>query len=535
LNSRTLSWIAIVGFLLLGGIAMGLRYRALRAERIATEDSQWELTYSLQFVAENLTSPERAVVTLGLPIETRYCDVLNETWNIPNPNLHSRVIGPRVRDGNRLLELTTRQASPTPYTAAASFILRLSPRPNTARDPALENLTIDARTRYLREDPTIPKANAKVQEVAALAPDESGETDAQRLQWVFEYCSGIDSKPEAAGDTVEDAVQYGRGTPLARARTMVTLCRVLQFPARLVTGFVIRQGDVVPHVWVEVFQRQEWIPFDPTNGYSFSLPMNFVPVRRDAEQVFAASNNVAATVRSAYSIRRLTPDRLVMQGEMRRITQIFDLTRLPVPMHKVMMILLLLPFAALITSFVRNVIGLGTFGTFAPSLLAMSFIYADWETGVAILLVVVTAGLTGRIWLERLRLLMVPRLSIILTLVILCVVFSVSLFDFLGVTPGAQAVLLPMVILTILIERFHVTVEEDGLVYALQLAVGTVVVAMLCFMVLGWDEVGQWVLTYPEVHFFTIAVFILLGRYAGYRFTELWRFRDLVEPSEPVK
>jgi hypothetical protein len=228
-------------------------------------------------------------------------------------------------------------------------------------------------------------------------------------------------------------------------------------------------------------------------------------------------------------------DSLLMASDVRRITQIFDLTRLPVPMHTVMKILLLLPFAALITSFIRNVIGLGTFGTFAPSLLAMSFIYADWETGLAILIVVVTAGLLGRVWLERLRLLMVPRLSIILTVVILCVVFSVSLFDFLGVTPGAQAVLLPMVILTILIERFHVTVEEDGLVYALQLAVGTVVVALLCFLVLGWDEVGAWVLTYPEVHFFTIAAFILLGRYAGYRFTELWRFRDLVEPSEPVR
>ena len=39
-------------------------------------------------------------------------------------------------------------------------------------------------------------------------------------------------------------------------------------------------------------------------------------------------------------------------------------------------------------------------------------------------------------------------------------------------------------------------------------------------------------LTYPETHFFTIAVFVVLGRYAGYRLTELWRFRDLVEVRE---
>jgi hypothetical protein len=40
------------------------------------------------------------------------------------------------------------------------------------------------------------------------------------------------------------------------------------------------------------------------------------------------------------------------------------------------------------------------------------------------------------------------------------------------------------------------------------------------------------VLVNPEAHFFTIALFILLGRYAGYRLTELWRFRDLVAPTE---
>jgi hypothetical protein len=71
------------------------------------------------------------------------------------------------------------------------------------------------------------------------------------------------------------------------------------------------------------------------------------------------------------------------------------------------------------------------------------------------------------------------------------------------------------------------------MVYTLQLAAGTLFVAVLCYLVLRWDEVGSLVLTYPEIHFFTIAAFIFLGRYAGYRLTELWRFSDLVEPGEP--
>jgi hypothetical protein len=50
--------------------------------------------------------------------------------------------------------------------------------------------------------------------------------------------------------------------------------------------------------------------------------------------------------------------------------------------------------------------------------------------------------------------------------------------------------------------------------------------------VLAWERVGEFILIYPEFHFLTIAVFILIGRYAGYRLTELWRFRDLVGPTE---
>jgi hypothetical protein len=165
----------------------------------------------------------------------------------------------------------------------------------------------------------------------------------------------------------------------------------------------------------------------------------------------------------------------------------------------------------------------------------MSFIYANWKTGLLILLIVVTVGLFGRSILERLRLLMVPRLAIILTMVVLCVVFTLSALYYLFPSISAQTVLLPMVIMTMLIERFHVTVDEDGVVYAIKLSVGTAVVAMLCFAVLVWPEMGNFVLVYPESHFFTIALFILLGRYAGYRLTELWRFRDLVESSEPVR
>ena len=93
--------------------------------------------------------------------------------------------------------------------------------------------------------------------------------------------------------------------------------------------------------------------------------------------------------------------------------------------------------------------------------------------------------------------------------------------------PGAQTVLLPMVILTMLVERFYVTTEEDSLHFAVQLLIGTLAMAFVVYALLGWKTVGETLLKYPELHCFTVVALILVGRYTGYRLTELWRFRDL--------
>jgi len=129
--------------------------------------------------------------------------------------------------------------------------------------------------------------------------------------------------------------------------------------------------------------------------------------------------------------------------------------------------------------------------------------------------------------LDRLKLLVVPRLSAMLTLVVLCIIFMVSVLDYFNLTPSAQAVILPMVILTMTIERFFLTSEEDSPGFALELLGATFMVGACCYGVLRWKTVGQLVFTFPELHFFTIAILVLLGRYSGYRLTELWRFRDL--------
>jgi hypothetical protein len=196
-------------------------------------------------------------------------------------------------------------------------------------------------------------------------------------------------------------------------------------------------------------------------------------------------------------------------------------------MKKTLTLVLLLPAGALITAFFRNIIGLRTFGTFTPTLLALSLVNSDWRIGVIIFFLIMIAGLACRVLLNRLRLLAVPRLGIILTVVVLCLVAAVSVSEYFGVAPTARSILLPVVITTMMIERFFIIIEEDGAKDALKVLLGTVIVAACCFTLLASASLGRFVLTFPEMQLLIAAAFVVIGRYSRYRLSELWRFRDI--------
>jgi hypothetical protein len=108
-------------------------------------------------------------------------------------------------------------------------------------------------------------------------------------------------------------------------------------------------------------------------------------------------------------------------------------------------------------------------------------------------------------------------------------VMAVSVLDYLNLTPSASAVVLPIVILTMMIERFSIIVEEDGLPNALKIFATTIFVAVCCFLVMKVEWIGRTALIFPEVQLFNIAILLLIGRYSGYRLSEIWRFRDITQ------
>jgi hypothetical protein len=206
-----------------------------------------------------------------------------------------------------------------------------------------------------------------------------------------------------------------------------------------------------------------------------------------------------------------------------------SLYRLPPAEQQLVRFLLLLPLSALIVSLFRTFIGLPTFGTFAPALMGLPFLdlrIMPW--GMLIFLVLVLAGWGVRRLLDRLHLLQVPRVAALLTMLVLLLVPGILIGAHVGLLATSYFGLLPLVILTHLIERFWTVETEEGTAASFKTLAGTFVVAITVSVVLSPPAVGTWMFRYPETTGVVLAVLLLLGRYTGYRLSELYRFQDLL-------
>lgn len=63
--------------------------------------------------------------------------------------------------------------------------------------------------------------------------------------------------------TAEQAISGGTGVCQDYAHIMLSLCRLERIPCRYVAGMMLGEGS--SHAWVEIWDENRWIGFDPTN------------------------------------------------------------------------------------------------------------------------------------------------------------------------------------------------------------------------------------------------------------------------------
>jgi len=311
---------------------------------------------------------------------------------------------------------------------------------------------------------------------------------------------------------------------------LLGLLRAADLPARLVEGLQLAESITDSTLtWIEVWTGQEWESLQPEKGEIYQKTAPLLPLTTNGLPAVRVINGELSEVRWTLNREIITQWHMHFERILRsnRFLDRWSLFRLPPEFQRTFRILLLVPIGALMICLLRNFVGFPTFGIFMPVLMALAFRNTGLLYGLGIFAGVVLIGYVVRRWISKLRLLLVPRLSVILTLVIIFFTVFALIGNKVGLRELMAVGLLPFVILTMTIERFFIIIEEAGAREGLWTAAGSAAVATITHEIIHFEPLQLTFFVYPELLFAVAAVQVLLGRYTGYRLSEFIRFRKL--------
>ena len=326
----------------------------------------------------------------------------------------------------------------------------------------------------------------------------------------------------------------GDPSPGHKAKIVELVLSIAHVPVEKVhTIRLVADQPQTPELWLRSFNGTDWLYFNPETGEQ-GLPSDRLLWWTGDENLITVDGGKKANVTFSLNNSEMNAIRLAKLTDENTDANFleYSLYGLPLQTQQTFMIMVMIPIGVLVILILRNLIGLQTLGTFTPVLIALAFRETQLGFGIVLFTVITALGLSLRSYLEHLKLQMLPRLSVVLTFVVVLIA-AISLFSHkLGLERGLSVALFPMVILTMTIERLSITWEERGSGHAMKVAIGTLFAASLAHLIMSVPELVYFVFTFPAILLILVGFMLAMGRYRGYRLTELVRFKAFLKKAD---
>ena len=301
-------------------------------------------------------------------------------------------------------------------------------------------------------------------------------------------------------------------------------------PAHQICGIFLEDGRRRQTLssLVEIYNGEGWVILDPRTGIT-GLPQNFFIWQRGEGTILNVVGGRNSSLEFALVSNSLPVKTVVGMGQRSEEVDLLDFSiyALPVEQQGIFKGLLLIPVAALVVVFMRILVGVRTSGTFMPVLIALAFIQTTLIVGLLIFLGLVGVGLWIRSYLSHLNLLLVSRVAAVIIVVILLMAVLAVISYKLGLDQALTVTFFPTVIVAWTIERMSILWEEEGGHEVLIQGGGSLIVAVLAYLAMSTPIVEHLTFNFPELMLSLLGIILLLGKYTGFRLSELHRFRDL--------
>ena len=327
------------------------------------------------------------------------------------------------------------------------------------------------------------------------------------------------------------ALKLGEASCNGKGRLFVALARKMNIPARLVGGIILNTGSKkTSHQWIEAYVNGHWVPFDTINDHAAELPANFLTLYYGDQVLFKRSANV--NFQYYFQISKTLMPQVETQSKLQKasynISNIYTLFERVGISQNLLKILLMIPLGALVVVIARNVIGLETFGTFLPALIASAARETGLMWGIAGFLMILLIVSTLRRLLDWFHLLHSPKMAILLTTVVIVMLITTIIAVNAGLFSLAHFTLFPIAIMAITAERFAIIQIEQGWRATWKITFTTLIVISGSYIFMDSLFLQSMILAFPELLFVIIALYLWLGKWTGMRVLEFFRFRKLI-------
>ncbi|MBX2826768.1 MAG: hypothetical protein KTR22_01310 [Flavobacteriaceae bacterium] len=356
-------------------------------------------------------------------------------------------------------------------------------------------------------------------------------SDRKVLENVYNFVTRIPTAPIHTRTDAVSVLDRKSASCNGKSRLFLALVRNLGMPSRLKGGLILESTSKrTSHVWVEVFINGQWIPFDTTNNHFAFLPANYLEIYQGDESLLTRSSKMEFDY--VYEMEELSSVNF-MGMTFQNVEQVSSFSLVHLVQNKLiseknLFLLLMLPLGGFFVAFLRNVVGLKTFGVFLPVLIAFSLFETGFGLGLLLFLFLIfLVGAVSRPF-QSIGLLHTPKLVISLSVMVVIMLVG-SYLGWAAKIPWLSALtFFPIIILTISAEKFSNLIVEDGFGKASGILFQTLIAVSFCYLILSMKSLGTLLMIFPEIIVMVILFSILLGRYVGFRWTELIRFKPLL-------
>ena len=479
--------------------------------------TQYEVTFALGFDGHGDDVRVRSFLPVSDARQT-----ITEEHDLSSGGLHLT----QVMDGaNRV---ATWQGSEVPDGAQIRHTFKVLPHRLAYTLPAdlpVPDVYPPSAAPFLRPEKEIQVDAAEIGEALRRIGADKG-TVPDRLRRIFALTHGLKGRPFKGTTDALTALRLGESSCNGKSRLFVALARATGIPARLVGGLIMERGTKrTSHQWVEAWVAGHWVPFCPTNGHFAELPERYLTLYYGDETLFRHTNEINFSYAFETRTALVPSPKAKASFTVLDVWGLFDRLGLPFTLLRT---ILMLPIGALVVVLFRNVVGMPTFGTFLPALLAAAAGSTGAGWGVLAVGIAVGAVALARWGIQRLELLHSPTLAILLAAVVFTLISTTFLAERIGIEPLTRVTLFPIAVLAICAERFYLSLTEHGGKAAGKELAGTLFVMLACHVVMNSLALQVLVIGFPEVIFLVIAADIYLGRWVGMRLSEYRRFRGLL-------